>query len=475
MPLSNKDLADIAKEFTVTKTDSSDAKTAISGIDDQAVKTQAQADRLFMIYRNINDERVVPYQMEHRWLDGTTYTNIPEQDIIDSGAREDGNVYFPPAWKKKKENAKLSINANGNPKTISTGDETEFATFTVVEGGFLPQVNLLLNGQVGDPSDTLSTSYSPGASVIHVNNFGHGNGKMLYLSGSGTSALVLITGVSGTTLAITELVPPQNTMAIGSSVIENIPGFSNAERTTLTSTLYQNILIGLTGRIATAAAAWNAILTNQATQLNMNVDNAPSLATAKTNMQNAQGAYSTWLALPDTGITGKYTDTSLSNLTTAYNTKNANIVARVAEIVAVLGSIAQNALGDYSGTGLYLQRFKALNFLINAANGPLFKLTGVEAAKVIFQQKIANSADKLTTYANLVKYSLFSEDATGTTSIKVEQPTYFSIGNVVQVNGNELPTIVATITNIVGPTITLDKTIPEDYNKGAKASIIKSI
>jgi hypothetical protein len=285
----------------------------------------------------------------------------------------------------------------------------------------------------------------------------------------------LITGVSGTTLSITEIVPPASPIGIGGSVIQNIPGFTNAERQTLISASYQNILNGLTARIVTAAGTWNTVLTNQLTQLNLNIDVAAQTTIAKNAVQTAQTAYSTWLALANTGISGKYVDTSLTNLATAYNTRNSGITPRVTQITTALGVVTQDTKGNYSGNGLYVQRYKDINFLINTANGPIYRLTGVAAAKVIFEQKVANSADKLTTFTNIVKCSLFTQDSTGTTAIEVEQPTQFVATDVILVNGNDLPSIEATIVSIVGSIVTLDKTIQTDYGIASKASISKRV
>jgi hypothetical protein len=473
MPLSNKDLSDIAKEFTAAASDTTDTKSSIVGMEEQAVKTQAQADHLYIMYRNANNERVDPYQLERRWLDGTTYVPITETEINDSGNRTATNIFFPPTWKLN--NAKLLPSGNGNITTISTNSESGVLNSTIVNEGLIAQIGLLRNGQSsGVGSRTLAlSSYVPGATTINVNTTGNTNGKYLYLSGSGTSALVLITNVSGTVLTITEVIPPANTMAIGSSVVENIPGFTNGERNTLTSASYQRILTQLTSKIAANAALWNTSLSNQLTQLNLNIDSASQVNAAKASITPAQTAYSTWLALANTGVSGKYVDTSLNNLATAYNTRNSGISARVTQITTALGVVTQNTLGDYSGNGLFLQRYKCLNFLINGANGPLFQLLGIATAKLAFQQRVANIADKLTTFTNVVKCSLLTKNATGTNTIEVDKAYQFAPTDVILVNGTDLPSTEATIVTVVGSTVTLDKVIPVVYTKEAKASIIK--
>ena len=81
MPLSNKDLSDIAKEFATAKGEMGDDKNAIPNIQAQVDLKQQQADRMYILYNDSHVERVTPYETEHRWLDGTTYTTITQSQI----------------------------------------------------------------------------------------------------------------------------------------------------------------------------------------------------------------------------------------------------------------------------------------------------------------------------------------------------------------------------------------------------------
>jgi hypothetical protein len=474
MPLSNKDLSDIAREFGVSKSDMTDDKAALPNIQEQITKKEEQQARLYVPYNNANVERVIPYQVERRWLDGTTYTDITQQQIDDAAARTPTNIFFPTSWTKG--NAMLTANGNGNPTSSSTNSENFVLNTTVANQGLISQINLLRNGQSsGVTSHLLNTAYSPGATSIDIDIGTQTVGKFLYISGSGTSALVLVTSASGTTIGISEIIAPASTIAINGTVVENIPGFTNTERQNLTSVSYQRILTELTNRIISSAGLWNTALGNQLAQLNINIDSATQVNTAKTNVSNAQTAYSTWSALSNTGVSGKFVDTSLNNLATAYNLRNSDIPTRVTQITTALGAVTQDSEGNYSGSGIYLQRFKCLNFLINTANGAQYQVFGLKSAKTNFEQKVANNADKLATFSNLVRYGAFLEDSKVTNSIKIDSVAQFSISDSLLLTGNDLPAIQATITGISGSTITLDKVIPKEYTKAAKAGVIKAI
>jgi hypothetical protein len=473
MPLSNKDLSDIAKEYSSAKSDQADDKAAIPNIQKEITKKEDQTLRVYIPYNNAHIERVTPYETEHRWLDGTTYTTITNQQIVDAGNRTTSNIFFPSSWAKS--NAILTTSGNGNPKTSSANSENSILSGSLENQGLIVQIDLLRNGQSSAAvTDQLDDIYTPGSSSIKVVHTDHTIGKLLYIYGSGTSAVVRITGIVGYDLTITEIIPPASSIALGGSVVENISGFTNTERNTLVSSQYQRILTQLTNRIISSAALWNTALGNQLGQLNLNIDAQTQITNAKTNINTAVVAYNTWLALLNTGISGKFVNSSLNDLTTACNARVSQITPRVNEIIAALGSVSQDAQGNYSGTGNYLQRFKTLNFLINGSNGPLFQINGLKAAKTNLEQKVVNGSDKLATYSNLVRLAVFTADPIGTT-VKVDTVVGFTVGNGVLIVGNDLPAINCNILSISGTTVGLNITIPKEYTKAIKSGLIKPV
>lgn len=473
MPLSNKDLSDIAKEFAVARGDLTNDKTAIPNIQEQVGKKDEQAERIYIMYNDAHVERVTPYETEHRWIDGTTYSTITQSQIETFGTDGRSTYFFPVSWQKS--NPQLQANGNGNPKTSSGNHESFVLNTTIENQGLISTIGLLRNGQAGAASEMLDLAYSPGASTIELDSVsGFTNGNLLYIAGSGTSALVRITNIASTTITISEIIPPAGTIAIGGSVVENIPGFTNAERNTLISALYQRILTELTNRIKATALLWDTALANQLAQLNINIDAPAQITTAKTNVTTARTAYSTWFALTDTGASGKFVDTSLNDLATAYNARNSQFATRTGQITTALGSVSQDAEGVYSGGGVYLQRYKCLAFLISTANGPIYQANGLKAAKTNFEDKVKSTTDKLATFSNLVRYGGSTKDPVGN-SMEIDGVSQFAVSDAVVLTANDLASIECTITAISGNSVTLSATIPKEYNKATKAGIIKRV
>ncbi len=473
MALSNKDLSDIAKEFAVARQDMGDDKNAIPNIQEQVAKKDEQAERIYILYNDAHVERITPYETEHRWIDGTTYSTITKSQIETFGTDGRSAFFFPVSWTKS--NPQLQSNGNGNPHSSSGNSESFVLNSSIENQGLISTIGLLRNGQAGATSETLNLAYSPGAPTIELNSVsGFTIGKLLYIAGSGTSALVRITNIASTTITISEIIPPAGTISSGGTVVENILGFTNSERNTLISATYQRILSELVVRIKATALLWDTALANQLAQLNINIDNPSQITTAKTNVTTARSAYSTWFALTDTGASGKFVDTSLNNLATAYNARNSLFTGRVSQITAALGSVSQDAEGVYSGAGLYLQRHKCLGFLINTANGPIYQANGLKSAKTNFEDKVKSTADKLATFSNLVRYGGSTKDPVGN-SMDIDGVSQFAISDAVILTANDLASIECTITGISGNNVTLSITIPKAYNKASKAGIIKRV
>lgn len=474
MPLSKQDLASIAKELASAKAESDATKSGLQDIDTQVSEKKAQGDRVYILYNRAQNEAVTPYETEHRWLNGVTHTTITQANINDAAIRATGNLYYPTGWFKG--NAKIADNSNGNPTSVSANSEYACVNNSLENSGLIATISLLINGQSSFvSSDTLNASYSPGNATIDVTNGGQTNGQLLYISGSGTSALVRITSVAGTQLGISEIVAPANTISSGGQVIQNIPGFSNAVRQSMVSPSYQRILNALTSNINSTAALWNTALTNQLAQLSINLDQPAQVSTAKLNVQAALSAYATWNAFPASGLTGRFTDSSIAILTSAYTARASQITARLSQILTNLGSVSQNANGDYSGTGQYLQRFKCLNFLINSANGPLHQAYVLGQTKSAQTGKISTNADKLQTYSNVVRYASVVSRPEVQNTVKLDNTSQFSALDSVLMTGDNLPALELQITAITGTTVTFDKNIPAEFTKDSKSGIIKSV
>jgi hypothetical protein len=481
MPLSKKDLSELAKEFQKTKEEQASAKATLPDLDNQVKEKEEQAKRIRIAYDNANLERVIPYQLEHRWLNGTNYTNITDQQISDAGNRVDGNLFFPNDWKFN--NAKLSPSANGNPKNTLNDNEISNFNNTLELSGLSALISFILSGQNSSAaSGVLQNSYSSGQNSIFVSSLFHTSNNLGLLSGSGTSSLVRITSFSpapgeipGSIVSIQEIIAPENTIANG-SFVENFNGFSELERQNLTSSSYQNILIQISNRIKNSVNIWKTYLDNQLVELNKNIDAKSEVDNAKAILNSSLNAINNWIALPDTGATGKFLNANLNTLTQKISERTTFIPTRVSQITNALGLVSQNSnpKADYSGSGVYLQRFKSLNFLINSADGPLYQIYGLGQAKGNFEDKVANAADKTSTTSNIARYASFVEN-TSPTSVKVDNAKSFNVNDDVLITGNDLPPLEAKILQISSNVVSFDIEVPKEYSKESKSGIIKAI
>ena len=96
------------------------------------------------------------------------------------------------------------------------------------------------------------------------------------------------------------------------------------------------------------------------------------------------------------------------------------------------------------------------------------------SAKSNFEQKVANNADKLATFSNLVRYGSFLKDPVGST-VEVDGASQFSNGDTVLITGTDLPSIECLVNSVSGKLVTLSITIPSTHNKAAKSGIIKKV
>lgn len=399
MELSNLDLANIQKEIDTATSALKAAQAALPTIAAAALAKQLSSDNTKMLWTESNDNRVLPYEVERSSLDGNLATPITIDQVETAAKRTEGNLFFPIDWVLP--NAKLIPSANGSPFTTNSSNET------VSINQIIKYKDLLLNGQSsGVGSDLLFSSYSPGSATITVENGGQTVGSYLLISGSGTSAFVKVTAIvpngPNYDISIQEELAPAGVIADGGDVVSNFPGFTNSERQSLTSGSYQAVLNFFTSQINIGITQWNSTLAAQLIQLNLNNDTATSqITSAKNNVNSAQSSIATWQGYPNTGVGSKYSDVGLNFITPIYTNRLAAVTARVSEIQVALGSVTQDSLGNYSGSGGYLTRFRAINSLINGANGAMYEAHGATTVQKLFESKTGLSLDKVSLFKDL--------------------------------------------------------------------------
>lgn len=424
------------------------------------------------------------YQTERRWADGTTYTTVTNQEVIDGSQKLSGNKFFPTDGSWIKFQPVKHASTEGLPTTNSADDELEIFTKAIQLGGLTALINFLLNGQTsGVADDTLASAYTPGSGTMVVTTGGQTVNNLIIVEGGGFSGLFLVTAATGPNLTVVEVVPPNGILPMTTSTVkENITAFTNTERNTLTSTLYQNVLTGIANSIKASVDLWEIALNNQLTQLNANGDNrspqATEINTAKTNVNTAKSTITTWKALPDTGTLGndsKFVNVNISPIQAEIATRTSFIPTRVTQITTALGSITQNPDGTFTGSGIYFERFNQINLRINLAGGPLTEYYEKNVGDTALSQIVTTANTTASTYNSELRTEPLSFNATGTNIVKVASITGFAISDTVFVMADGETELTGTISNISAPNITLSFTVSTAYTKAKKARIYKQL
>lgn len=429
--------------------------------------------------------QVDAYQNERRWVDGTTYSTVVESDVVNAAQRAPGNKFLPGDGSWVNFQPKLHPSALGNPTSVSTNHELEIFTKTLQNNGLTALLDFLLNGQTsGVADDTLAVAYVPGSGTMEVTTGGQTIGKLIMVEGGGFSGLFLVTAVTTvTTLTVVEIVAPDGTLPMTTSnVLENIPAFTNTERNTLTSTLFQNVLTGFVAKIPPAVSLWETAIDNQLTQLNANTDSrspqATEITNAKNDITNAKSIIDTWQALPDTGTLGndsKYVTVNITPLQSEVTARTSYATTRNTEITTALGSVSQAGNGTYSGSGVFHERFKQIDLRINAAGGPLTEYYEKNMADSALTQIVNTANNTKTTYESELRTEKLTANGNGTNTVTVGSVTGFSIGNTVYVVSDTQPELTGTISGIAGLNIQLSFTVASTYLTGERARIYKQL
>lgn len=442
---------------------------------------QDQDDSLKIFFDKYNDIAMA-YQEERRWLDGTTYTNVTNTDLHNAAQKFVGNKFYPTDGSWVNFQPQKHASTEGLPTSESANDEIEI--LSEGSGNLLFLIDFIINGQVsGVADDTLLASYSPGAGTMMVTAGGQTPGNYILVEGGGFSGLFLVTASAGTTLTVTEVVPPNGTLPMTTSnVLENIPGFTNSERNTLTSALYQNVLTGLSNLIISKVLTWETALNNQLTELNSNLDTrspqASEITAAIADINNAIAVIDFWQALPNTGTLlndSKFTDNNLGDLETEANARLTFATTRATQITTALGSITQNPDGTFSGSGIYHFRFIQIDLRINLAGGPLTEYYEKNIADIALDNIVTNATNRLATFGTELRTEPLSVNPVGTNVITVASTSGFAVSNTIFVMADSETELTGTITAINGLNITLSFTVPITYTLAKRARLYKQL
>lgn len=429
-------------------------------------------------YNNITNY----YQNEYRWLDGTTYTTLIEQDILDAAQKFGGNKFFPTDGSWLNFKPKLHNSALGLPTSNSPDNEIDVLNEFFYSPSDL--IDLLINGQASVvPDDVLDgTSYSGGSATLTVTTGGQTIGNLLLLDDGVDSALVRVTAVNSLNIDVEEVIAPVSSVSSTGDVIEDIDGFTNTERNTLTSTIGQNVLNELTNFIIQSILDWEASLDNQYSEVSLNEDSRSpqdsEILAAIADLANAQFIIDTWQALPNTGTLGtdsKFTDNNLVSITDEISDRISFIPTRTSQIDVALDTVNQNPDGTFSGAGIYYQRFNTVDLRINLAGGPLTEYYEKGVADSALDQIIETNENKQTTFESELTVSALSSNGTGTNIIEVEDASGFSTSDSVFVVADGETELSGIITDITLNTVTLDFVVSSLYTTSKKARLYKQL
>jgi len=448
---------------------------------------------------------IAKYHEEIKYLNDTLYTDYDVANIDASGPRQPPHYpdTGPPYWLKK---IPKKIDSNSGLPSSSYGGTLESGVIAIAEAS----IDLIKNGYSdGAVDDTLFSAYS-GGGQIEVTSGGFSIGNIIVVDNSNVSFIATVDNITpqsaggtcsnpiytdqatcelnGETwtpgppvgaelLDITILAGPASTpLPIGSRVRNFHPGFSNAEREGSSTPYAPEVLTYWAGLLDQDMIDVNDLLGSilVAVQGNDSKKEETELLTAETNITDAQTAISDWQGFPATGVgVGRYGDTGLLTIENMFAARSAQRAPRITEITTALGTLSQDAEGNFTGSGAYLDLFTWIDLRLNLAGGTLTGWYNFGNIEDVFNQQIRTTQDKRDEYDVLFRIEELSEDADGSATIKVTDVSGFANSDTVKVIANGQAVITATILSIGIGQITLSTTISTDYSLENRARILK--
>lgn len=430
------------------------ADAQIKGLNDAGVQLQkliekAQAlDTANTHLFNPSNALINFYQSEFNSIDGLIRSTFAEQNVLDSAFKVLGNYFFP-------NNVLLTIPSLSGLNNVWSRIKPFALAFGVgknydqtygsgpAEQTFLATVQSLITSASGF-SDIENTSGQ------HCVN-------------GGTCSLPLFL-TQPDCLANSGIWTPSET-------IEAFPAVQ---------TLKSNLVTAINGvkTQATAEAVSLALIVDS--DPTRTAQNAAALAYINSTLLPA---LNTWLAYSDfntahgqttcAGFNGfnanllaptKLHSTELAILSSVISSRSSFLSARIAQVNTNLGSIAQNiSTGDYTGTGFYKSRFDYLNLRVNAINGSLTELVGLQQSLVAQNQIKSSLIDQRAIYMSFLPTTKFAASGNGTPIISLVNASFYSPGDTVFIASDTQDELIRAIKSINGNSVQLNDVIPTKY------------
>lgn len=396
-----------------------------------------------------------------------------------------GATFFPPSpstYEFLIPQIIAAINGYANPTSTDARYEQNILTNTDITNGFNQVVNFLLNGITGGTTGN-TTILTPGFTPTNVtvtSITGFSVNDIIYISDNTNSGIYKITNINPEDLLhlplptpasfdITPLFPSAGTPAIGGSIKNTVPGFTNTERTNGTSTVYQEIYNSLTAKIIALVAEWLTKVNAQITQLGLQNDTRATQfgqnAAAQSTNLTAQVTITTWQGLSNTGANGKFTDLKLNPLQSFVTARLAALPTRITQVVTALGNVVDNGDGTYTGviTSSYLNRYKWLDFRINRGSGSARRYFNAGSGVPFLNSLSASNTAIAGEYdAYFLTKQITQND--GEIILFVADITGLSVSDTITVVSETQPEISRTIIQLFGNNqVQLSATIPITY------------
>lgn len=363
---------------------------------------------------------------------------------------------------------------------------------TTIYDGLTEMIFRLNNGITGGTNSTTTTLTSIPSGVIAslvlsvTSSTGFAATELLYINNGATSGIYKIISTTGgvsPTITISSVVHSQ--VGIGAGTIKNtVAAFTGTERQNLTSATYQEILTNVTNRISSLITEWKTNLSAQLALTNGD-DRSPQITqitAALADATNSQSIITTWQALPNTGVTGKYTSSGIAPISAEITARTTFIATRITQITTALGSTNADSLfqtGDTYGTNVannpYFNRYKWINFRINRASGSLRRYYAANQSKAAVQNLLNDNNSIKVEYAAyfLTKPVVFND---GSNILHLKDLTGLSNGDVLTVVSETQPEITRTILQTMGTTqVQLDAPVPLTYKTDDIARVFKTL
>lgn len=456
-------------------------------------------------YRSVCDN----YNIELGYYNEDSRTSLTAESQIDEGGQRTELFYpaSPPnVWAKLPP--KMQDSNNANPRSAHVGPYEQPFMIDVEDA-----IYNILNGSPDLGSTTVETTYSGGA-TIRVDDVSAIPLNSVIFAFDGSEYLVaevisitqdpgFCTGETPSGSGVDEAtclanggtwnLPPEGELGInvidysggsitaGSTVSTEVLPFTNAERTeTVVMTPIRLAVLSIyksaIDNTVTALESWYD--TNSIPNLNTSLNDIKNKTATQDQIAKVNAiktAIDTWQSFPSDTLSSRFNDTNLANISSAIDTRQTEIPLRVTELNDILGSVAQNPDGTYTGSGHYYDFFDWLNKRINAATGSLAKYYGSSFSLIAIQQQIDNLDSNRVEQESYLRIEAFLANMPNTTTIPVADETGFSALDAVKICANDKPIINTTIVSVSAGQIVVADNIPTDYNLSSQGRIVKQL